>query len=170
MVKDNNISAFKSAVQLSAGLVTGNYIHDPGYIAGDHTNGVIANGGTGRVTIIHNTILNDLSQTDAITLDTMTVRGPVANKTIEGNLLGGGSYPIYGGSAFGHHTFNIAIKDNQFSRIYYPESGCFGHRLSRPPNRATSGRVTPGTSAVGSIASSFFITALDHADGTIAAI
>ena len=106
--------------------MTGNYIHDPGYIAGDHTNGVIANGGTGRLTIIHNTILNDLSQTDAITLDTMTVRGPVANKTIEGNLLGGGSYPIYGGSAFGHHTFNIVIKDNQLSRIYYPESGCLG--------------------------------------------
>ena len=30
VVQDNNISDFKSAVQLTTGLVTGNYIHDPG--------------------------------------------------------------------------------------------------------------------------------------------
>ena len=45
VIKDNNISHFRIAVQLATGLVDGNYIHDPGYIAGDHTNGVVTNGG-----------------------------------------------------------------------------------------------------------------------------
>jgi hypothetical protein len=126
VVKGNNISDFKSAVQLTSGLVTGNYIHDPGYISGDHTNGVIANGGTGQLTISGNTILNSISETDAITLDTSTVPGTVSNKTIENNLLGGGDYAIYGGTAFGHTTSNIVIANNRFSQAYYPKSGQFG--------------------------------------------
>ncbi len=126
LIKANNISAFKSAVQVTTGLVTGNYMHDPGYIPGDHTNGVIANGGTGQLVIIHNTILNSLSQTDAITLDTLQTPGPVANKTIEDNLLGGGGYPIYGGDAFGHRTYHIVIKDNRFAQAFYRKSGQFG--------------------------------------------
>ncbi len=126
VVKNNNISLFKSAVQLVTGTVTGNYMHDPGYIAGDHTNGVIGNGGTGKLTITNNTILNSLSQTDAITIDTSQVAGPVSNKIIENNLLGGGAYVIYGGTAFGHTTSNILIENNRFSQAYWPKSGQFG--------------------------------------------
>lgn len=126
VIRADNIFAFKTAVQLSSGLVAGNYMHDPGYIAGDHTNGVLANGGTEPLMIYHNTILNDLSQTDAISVDTMQVPGPVANKTIEDNLLAGGGYPIYGGTAFGHRTSHIVIKDNRFGQGYYPKSGQFG--------------------------------------------
>jgi phage baseplate assembly protein gpV len=126
VIRANNIFAFKTAVQVSSGLVTGNYMHDPGYISGDHTNGVLANGGTKPLMIYHNTILNDLSQTDAISIDTMQVPGPVANKTIEDNLLAGGGYPIYGGTAFGHQTSHIVIKGNRFGQGYYPKSGQFG--------------------------------------------
>lgn len=126
MIKNNNISDFRSAVQLNAGTVTGNYIHDPGYIKGDHTNGVISNGGTAQLTITHNTILNPLDQTDAITLDTDQTPGPVSNKTIENNLLAGGDYPIYGGTAFSHTTTNILIENNRFGQIYYPRGGQFG--------------------------------------------
>jgi hypothetical protein len=126
VIKNNNITDFRSAVQIVGGLVTGNYIHDPGYIKGDHTNGVIANGGTQQLTITHNTILNPLDQTDAITLDTDQVDGPVSNKTIEDNLLAGGDYPIYGGTAFGHTTANILIENNRFGQAYYPAGGQFG--------------------------------------------
>jgi len=125
-IKNNDITDFRSAVQLNAGTVTGNYIHDPGYITGDHTNGVISNGGTAQLTITHNTILNKLSQTDAITLDTNQTPGPVSNKTIENNLLAGGDYPIYGGTAFSHTTSNILIENNRFGQLYYPKSGQFG--------------------------------------------
>jgi Right handed beta helix region len=126
VIADNNISAFRSAIQVSTGLVTGNYIHDPGYIVGDHTNGVIANGGSEPLTIYHNTILNSLGQTDAITIDTMQVPGPVTNKVIEDNLLAGGGYPIYGGAAFGHATAHILIENNVFGQDFYRMSGQFG--------------------------------------------
>ena len=126
VVKNNNITNFRSAVQIVAGTVTGNYIHDPGYIKGDHTNGIISNGGTDQLTITHNTILNPLSQTDAISLDTNQTPGPVSNKTVDNNLLAGGDYPIYGGTAFGHTTSNILIKNNIFGQGYYSRSGQFG--------------------------------------------
>ena len=96
-IKNNNISAFRTAMQVSAGLVEGNYIHDPGYIAGDHTNGIVTNGGTASMTIEDNTIFNSLGQTDAISLDAAAAGTTVANKTIENNFLAGGGYSIYGG-------------------------------------------------------------------------
>ena len=51
VIKADNISAFRTAVQVSTGLVTGNYIHDPGYIAGDHTNGIYVGGTSEPLTI-----------------------------------------------------------------------------------------------------------------------
>ena len=111
---------------MSSGLVIGNYMHAPGYITGDHTNGVIANGGSGPLFIYHNSILNDFSQTDAITIDSMNVAGPVMNKVIEDNLLAGGGYPIYGGTAFGHATSGVLIENNRFARGFYPQGGKFG--------------------------------------------
>jgi hypothetical protein len=63
VITDNNISLFRTAMQVSAGLVQGNYIHDPGYIAGDHTNGIVTNGGTLPMTIKGNTVFNSLGQT-----------------------------------------------------------------------------------------------------------
>jgi hypothetical protein len=126
VISGNNISDARSAVQLAAGQVTRNYIHNPGYISGDHTNGVIANGGTGQLTITGNTILISLGQTDAITLDTLSVAGPVTHKTIENNLLAGGSYAIYGGTAFSHTTSTILIENNRFGRGFFPKGGQFG--------------------------------------------
>jgi hypothetical protein len=126
VIASNDISDFRTAVQVTAGLVTGNYIHHPGYITGDHTNGVLANGGTGQLLIYHNTILNSLGQTDAVSIDTSQVAGPVANKTIEDNLLAGGGYPIYGGTANGHSTSAILIEDNRFGQGFFPQGGQYG--------------------------------------------
>jgi len=125
VIEDNNISMFRCGVQVSSGLVAGNYIHDPGYIPGDHTNGIIAKGGAKPLMIYHNTILIDLSQTDAVTIDDLS-SSPVANKTIEDNLLAGGGYPIYGGAAFGAVTSNIRVEDNRFAQVYYRRGGQFG--------------------------------------------
>jgi hypothetical protein len=126
-IKDNNISLFRTAMQISAGLVQGNYIHNPGYIAGDHTNGIVTNGGTESMTINDNTILNSLGQTDAISLDAATVSASVANKTIENNFIAGGGYSIYGGYGQGNNpTSNIVIKNNRFGQLYYAKGGQFG--------------------------------------------
>ncbi len=126
VIKDNNISSFRTAMQISTGLVDANYIHNPGYIAGDHTNGVVTNGGTESLVIEDNTIFNSLGQTDVISLDPATSGVPVANKTIENNFLAGGGYAIYAGAAAGSTTSNIVITGNRFGQLYYPKSGQFG--------------------------------------------
>jgi len=128
VVKDDNIADWRTAVQVSAGLVTGNYIHSPGYIAGDHVNGIYDTGSTQPLTISGNTIFNSMSQTDDITLEPSRPGRAVANKTITGNLLAGGGYAIYGGSSSGRNnsTSHIVIKDNRFSRLYYPQGGKYG--------------------------------------------
>jgi hypothetical protein len=121
----NDISAFRTGVQISAGLADGNYIHDPGYITGDHTNGFYVGGGTQPLTIQNNTIFDSLGQTDAINLDAPTPGpdAPVANKTIKNHLLAGGSYTIYAG---GSPTSNIVITGNRFGQNYYAKSGQYG--------------------------------------------
>jgi hypothetical protein len=127
-IKANNISAFRSGIQISTGLAQGNYLHDPGFVAGDHTNGFYVNGGTQPLTITGNTIFDPLGQTDAINLDAGTPgpSAPVANKSITNNFLAGGSYTIYAGAASGSPTSKIVITGNRFGQHYYAKSGQYG--------------------------------------------
>jgi hypothetical protein len=125
-IKDNNISMFRTAMQVSAGLVQGNYIHNPGYITGDHTNGIVTNGGTESMTINDNTVFISLGQTDAISLDAATAGATVSNKTIENNFLAGGGYSIYGGDGQSNPTAKIVITGNRFGQQYYAKGGQFG--------------------------------------------
>jgi Right handed beta helix region len=126
VISHDDIADFRTAIQMSTGQIAGNYIHDPGYLPGDHTNGILDLGTTQPLTIIRNTILISLGQTDAISLDATAGGQPVANKTIVGNLLAGGSYTIYGGTSHGNITRNIRISGNIFSQQFFPSSGRFG--------------------------------------------
>jgi hypothetical protein len=125
-IQGNEISNFRTGLQITTGTVSGNYIHDPGYVSGDHTNGVYTNGGTQPLTIKDNTILNSMGQTDAINLDAGNSGVATANKTVENNLLSGGSYTIYAGNTLGNPTSNIVIQGNRFAQNYYPTSGQYG--------------------------------------------
>jgi Right handed beta helix region len=140
VISGNNISDFRTAVAMSNGTASGNYIHNPGYIAGDHTNGFYANGGTQGhpLTIQGNTILNSMGQTDAINLDAGSPGMPTGNMTVEGNLLAGGAYTIYGGSVLGNATSHIIIQGNRFAQTYYPTSGQYGPVTYFDPNGAGS--------------------------------
>jgi hypothetical protein len=126
VVEGNNISKSKTGVQIPAGLVLGNYIHGFGFMSGDHTNGIFDAGSAQPLTVYRNTILNSYGQTDAVSLDATDSGRPVANKTIEGNLLGGGSFTIYGGTARDNSTANIVIENNRFSQAVYPKGGQYG--------------------------------------------
>ena len=126
VIKNNNISYFKTAIDVVTGLIEGNYIHSPGYIAGDHTNGIYVGGGTEPLTIENNTIFDSLSQTDAINLDSVDSGVSVTNKIIENNFLAGGSYAVYGGAARSDPTSNIVIEGNRFGQLYYPLGGQYG--------------------------------------------
>jgi hypothetical protein len=126
IIKGNDISNFKTAIQVSTGQITGNYIHNPGFVAGDHTNGILDVGTTQPLTISHNTILNNLGQTDAISLDATGSGQTISNKTVSNNLLAGGGYAIYGGTTNGNTVSNIVITGNDFSQAFYPTSGQYG--------------------------------------------
>jgi hypothetical protein len=96
LVQRCNIYWCRDAFNISNGTLLDNYVHDFGYVANDHSDGV-ANGGTGGVplTIVHNAILMSQPETAPLILG-----GPDANLqnvTIQGNLLAGGDYCIYGG-------------------------------------------------------------------------
>jgi hypothetical protein len=126
VIKNDNISRFRTGVQISTGLIADNYIHDPGYIRGDHTNGIYVAGTTKPLVIYGNTIFNNLSQTDDINLDASDPGQDVANKIVVDNMLVGGGYSIYGGSAKNGRTSNIIIENNEFGELYYPRGGKYG--------------------------------------------
>ena len=124
VITRNDIADWRVGINATSGQITGNYIHDPGFITGDHTDGIYDQGGTGQLTISGNTVLNSLGQTCAIMLESVPGQ-PVANKTISGNLLAGGGYVIYAGGARGDSS-HIVITGNRFGRQYYPDSGRYG--------------------------------------------
>jgi hypothetical protein len=125
-VLNNNIADTGTGVQVEQGLVQGNYIHNMGYLPGDHINGVTSNGGVAaELTINHNTILVDHNQTDAIGL--FEDFGTQQNRTISNNLLGGGSYAIYAGQNTGRTpTSNIVVTGNHITTDLYPNGGVYG--------------------------------------------
>jgi hypothetical protein len=124
VIKNSDISDWRVGFNGDAGQLTGNYIHDPGFISGDHTDGIYDPEGTTQLTLSDNTILNSLGQTCAIIVQTAT-GVPVSNLTVTGNFLGGGGYAIYAGGAQNDST-NMKFSNNRFSQQYFAKSGQFG--------------------------------------------
>ena len=121
----NDLWNTSTAVQIGQGLVQGNYIHNLGYVAGDHVNGTTSNGSSTLLTLDHNTVLNSFGQTDAISL--FEDFGVEANRVISNNLMAGGGYTLYGGAnPGGAQTSGIKVSGNRFSRLYYPNGGSYG--------------------------------------------
>jgi Right handed beta helix region len=148
VIKNNNVADWRIGVNVASGQVTGNYIHDPGYIAGDHTDGLYDNGGTMPLTISGNTILNNLTEVDAIFLSS-NAGATISNKTITNNLLAGGDYAIYAGGGYNLST-NIVIQNNRFGQAYYPTSGQFGPDFlyqKTGTGNVWSGNIYDGTAA-----------------------
>ena len=124
-INANNIWNTSTAVQISEGTVENNYIHNLGYLTGDHIDGIASHAGQAALSIVNNTVLNSLNQTCAIGL--FEDFGPQFNVKITGNLLAGGGYAVYGGANPGKATpSNIVITNNRFSPMYYPHSGYYG--------------------------------------------
>lgn len=129
----NEIVNTSTGVQTHEGLIEGNFIHSMGYQDGDHTNGVMSNGGTEPLTIRGNTILNDRDQTCAIGL--FQDFGLEANRLVTGNLLAGGGYTIYGGASDRYGVTNdIRINNNRFSNAYFPDGGSYGPYTAFDPD------------------------------------
>lgn len=122
-----NVHNTSTAIQLDRGSITDSYLWDLHVVPnGTHVNGTTSNGGRGNggLTIRHNTVLNSLGQTDAISLFQDT--GVQEDVTIDNNLVAGGGYVIYGGSGNKGPSKNIKITNNRISTRYFPLGGGYG--------------------------------------------
>lgn len=123
-VRNSEIYRVSTGIQMGEGNLSGNYIHDIMVYGDDHCNGITSNVTSGALTITGNTVLVPLVQTDAIGL--FQDFGIQKDVTIDGNLLAGGAYVIYGGNGSHGATSNIVIRNNVFSNRYFPKSGYWG--------------------------------------------
>jgi len=123
-VRRCDITFTSTAIQTDQGLVTDNYVHDMGFLEGDHTNGFTSNAYGGGVVVRHNTIFNQLAQTDAVSF--FQDFGVQKDATIDDNLLAGGGYVIYGGGGSKGVTSNIKITNNRIGRQLFPKGGFYG--------------------------------------------
>jgi hypothetical protein len=97
---------------------------DPGSFCDgpEHFDGFQSDGGS-NITLRHNTIRNPCHQTSAILMSTNT--SPIDRVVIDNNLMSGGGYTVYCGTADGvatHQTYT----NNVFSREFFPNGGYWG--------------------------------------------
>jgi Putative Ig domain len=132
LVQACNLYWASTAIQVYAGNLIGNYVHDLicNVSYGDHVNGINVSGGTNAMLIQNNTILNSNGQTDCIALFQDNAPPAIANKVVNNNLLAGGGYCIYGGQSGSQYAglpaSNIVITNNAISTVYFPAGGAFG--------------------------------------------
>jgi hypothetical protein len=131
-ILNNNIYLTATGIQVAQGLIQGNFIHNMGYMPGDHINGITVSGGTTPLTIHDNTVLVNFGQTDAISFFQDT--GIEGNKTVTDNLLGGGGYTIYGGDGDEGPASNIVITNNRISTMFFPLGGIWGPVIDFSPD------------------------------------
>lgn len=141
-----NIHGCSAGVSSGGGLVKDSYIHDMAQKPGlSHDVGVASNGG-GGMSIIHNTIFNQLDQTAAIAF--YQDFGTQKDNLVENNLLAGGGYCIYGGTGTKGGTSNIRFVNNRFSTKYHSRCGYYGTVASfdlHDPGNRWSGNVWDGS-------------------------
>ena len=119
-------------------LIEHSYIHDFRVVEGDHNDGIQGLGGD-NVTIRHNTIINQNSQTSAILIGNQF--GPATNVLITDNYLKGGGYTIY--SDAGVTVTNNLIGMGAFGWNNWPPAAFRrGRTTSTRPRGATSPMTT----------------------------
>ena len=130
-VENNSfINTPNHAINIDAGVVTGNYFSGAGYEVGAHADAIWVGATTAPVSITNNFI--DWTATpaavagtnNAIWLNPGVESGVVANVTVSGNYLLGGQHTISapGGPAFSH----VSISDNYIgfgAAAFYPGTG-----------------------------------------------
>ncbi|MGE3619854.1 MAG: malectin domain-containing carbohydrate-binding protein [Acidimicrobiia bacterium] len=109
-------------------VIEDNYIHDfvDYEYLGAHQDGIQTTSGS-NIVIRNNTIIIDVENANAAIM-IGTAQGAVNNVVIDGNLLGGGGYTVYGGAAAGYpaNATNVRITNNRFSTAIWPKSGWYG--------------------------------------------
>lgn len=114
----NGISAEREAV------ITDNWIHDLGHLAGDHHSGISTHGGAASIVVRHNTVLlHDTPVPGGGGVSAaLTIYNDFAhaqNTTLEDNLINGGAYTVFAGNSGDAYdpskpATNIQIRNNRF--------------------------------------------------------
>lgn len=110
-----------------SGHLANSYSIDNASIPGDHYEPVSYDGGQGGLWVEHDTLLNPHGQTAAIF--TQCTWGENASPiVVEGNLLAGGDYVIYGplSGKCPDGGADETYRNNRISRIYFPKGGYYG--------------------------------------------
>lgn len=122
-----DLSGSFDGMKMGAGLtVQDSYIHGLHYVPGSHNDGIQIGDGAG-IAILRNTIINPYNQTSAILVKADF--GAIDDVLIQGNLLAGGGYTVYGGVGYGDlpDATNVRILDNAFSASVWDKGGFYFH-------------------------------------------
>ena len=96
----------------------------------EHDECIYTDGGAPGIRAIHDTLINaNPDQTAAIFVDNPDFGGGgvLGTVDVEDSLLAGGDYCLYGGGGSSTpHVGPVTIKNNRFSRIYWPDCGQYG--------------------------------------------
>lgn len=118
-VTRSNLHNCSNCIQGDHVTATDNYIHDVGGPPEAHLDGILCISNYGcHLSAEHNTVL---SQGIAIAL--YGDFGTPVDSVISNNLVGGGSYTLYGGTT---KSTGIRIIDNRISRAIHPKGGLWG--------------------------------------------
>ncbi|WP_370058533.1 Ig-like domain-containing protein [Bradyrhizobium yuanmingense] len=124
----NNIYNVENGIGVDGGntLIQDNYIHDMIASGSPHYDGISIDGNNYDITIRHNTVINDHTQTAAIMIDNYF--GPVSNVVVDNNLLYGGGYNIYSSAQFnGGPVTGVSITNNHMGGGYWGPTAFTGN-------------------------------------------
>ncbi|WP_345946590.1 Ig-like domain-containing protein [Bradyrhizobium sp. 150] len=115
----NNIYNVENGINVQgSSTITGNYIHDLKASGSPHYDGIQVDGGVSNVTISHNTVINDYSQTSAVMVDNYF--GPISNVSVSNNLLVGGGFTVYSDAQFnGGSITGVSFTNNHMGSGYW---------------------------------------------------
>ncbi|SFO57499.1 hypothetical protein SAMN05216330_103701 [Bradyrhizobium sp. Ghvi] len=125
----NNIYNVENGINVQgSSIIKDNYIHDLNASGSPHYDGIQIDGGVSNVTISHNTVINDYSQTSAIMVDNYF--GPISNVSVDNNLLVGGGFTVYSDAQFnGGSITGVSFTNNHMGSGYW---GVTDFNLSSP--------------------------------------
>lgn len=127
-VRRSNFHGAGDGVRMEfAGTIEDSYIHDMADFEGAHNDGLELLPGAAGVatfTVTGNSLLNRIGQTSCIIMSSWG-DNPDAATLIQGNLLAGGGYTIYG-ATITDDVQGIEILDNEFSTMFFPDCGFYG--------------------------------------------